>query len=84
MGDAVRAITGDKKMRGSRLVLDEAIGTLGPNEDFEHLLALTNREQSERNRNQPKFVTRQQFRRIQWRHHRLSCGLDIQVITMFT
>jgi serine/threonine-protein kinase len=30
----------------ARRVLDEAISTLGPNEDFEHLLAITKREQS--------------------------------------
>jgi predicted Ser/Thr protein kinase len=42
-----QAVLETKKYAEARRVLEEAIGTLGPNEDFEHLLAITKREQSE-------------------------------------
>ena len=36
-------------------MLEEAIRTMGPNEDFEHLLALTNREQAQQEHRQAEI-----------------------------
>ena len=43
-----------KSYSEARRVLDEAIGMLGPNEDFEHLLAITKREQSAQEQKSPQ------------------------------
>jgi predicted Ser/Thr protein kinase len=44
-----------KKYTEARRVLEEAIRSLGQNEDFEHLLALTNREQAQQEQRQAEI-----------------------------
>ena len=44
-----------KNYAEARRVLEQAISTMGPNEDFEHLLALTNREQAQREQSQAEI-----------------------------